>query len=237
MPPRKSWLSGPWGFTPSRRPSAPLRSCTSYRLSYAESLKATPKRRHLVDITGHAKNAARTVNGVIPLSNTFDRFDRDGSGGIDIAELRTALRYLGMNTSNSQAENILRQYDSYPDNSIDVKEFASLVRDLQLLLTFDKNGDGTLDAKELHPALHSLGLNCTQEHADGILSHFDADNSGTIDLGAPPPPPPRRHILALTPLPLLPQSSLGGSSSRCRSSARTTPTSRVRSTLTSCAPR
>ena len=48
--------------------------------------------------------------------------------------------------------------DRYPDTVLDVKEFANLVRDVKLMIAFDENGDGMLDASELLPALESLGL-------------------------------------------------------------------------------
>ena len=71
--------------------------------------------------------AEEISGGVLPLAAAFDKFDADGSGGIDVEELRKALEYLGVSSDSTQAAAILKQYDAYPDNSIDVKEFATIV--------------------------------------------------------------------------------------------------------------
>ena len=101
--------------------------------------------------------ADHVASGVLPLAAAFDRFDRDKSGGISLQELRPALEYLGVQESEAAAACILKQYDRYPDAMLDVKEFASLVRDVKLMIAFDENGDGCLDADELFAALVSLG--------------------------------------------------------------------------------
>eukprot|EP00966_Prymnesium_polylepis_P266569 6158326-Prymnesium_polylepis.1 len=88
----------------------------------------------------------------------FARYDLDRSGGIDVHELRPALRRLGLGVSAPQVTAILRRYDANGDMRIDLVEFAVLVRELQLFASFDRNGDGSLQASELRPALHKLGL-------------------------------------------------------------------------------
>ena len=66
---------------------------------------------------------------------------------------------------------------------IDIKEFATCVREIKLMLEFDNNGDGVIDAEELLPMLHSLGLTTLdQPQVQRIMDRFDVDRSGTIDL-------------------------------------------------------
>ena len=48
----------------------------------------------------------------------------------------------------------------YADNTIDAKEFTAIVRDMQMMLKYDANGDGVMDAGELVEALTSLGISC-----------------------------------------------------------------------------
>ena len=128
------------------------------------------------------QRAEKITEGVLSLASAFDRFDTDKGGGIDVKELKAALEFLGVPVSSTQATKILQQYDNYPDNSIDVKEFATIVRDIKLLVEFDENKDGVLDAKELLSALESLGLRINLEQVERILKRFDVDDSGTIDL-------------------------------------------------------
>ena len=126
--------------------------------------------------------AENVVQGVLPLAAAFDKFDGDGSGGICVSELRSALDYLGVENGGAQADALLKQYDKYPDQVLDVKEFANLVRDVRLMLAFDDDGDGLLNAAELQPALESLGLKVGRDQVDKIVERFDVDESGTIDL-------------------------------------------------------
>lgn len=98
------------------------------------------------------------------------------------AQLKDALAHLGVPLTSKQAEAILLQYDRYPDLTIDVKEFAAIVKDVKLLLAFDTNSDGVLDAEELLPCLQSLGLDVDLEQVAQILRRFDVDNSGSINL-------------------------------------------------------
>jgi len=128
------------------------------------------------------KFADESISSVLSLSSAFDKFDVDLSGGIDVHEIRAALHALGLNADSDQAGRILKAYDAYPDQLVDVKEFTAIVRDVRILLTFDRDGTGTLDSRELHPALVSLGLKTTADHADAILRYFDADCSGRLDL-------------------------------------------------------
>lgn len=50
--------------------------------------------------------AEKIVEGVLPLAAAFDKFDGDGSGGIDGNELRAALEYLGVPVTSEQASSI-----------------------------------------------------------------------------------------------------------------------------------
>ncbi|XP_071079016.1 uncharacterized protein [Haliotis cracherodii] len=46
---------------------------------------------------------------------------------------------------------------------------------------FDKDGDGTIDAKELGTVMRSLGQNPNDEELQEILEEVDADGNGYID--------------------------------------------------------
>jgi Ca2+-binding EF-hand superfamily protein len=65
------------------------------------------------------------------VSAAFDAFDTNRSGMMDYRELRTALRYYGVDTSEGEAAAIVRAYDDNPDGKLDRVEFANLVRDLE----------------------------------------------------------------------------------------------------------
>ena len=61
----------------------------------------------------------------------FATFDHDRSGTIDARELTHALQVLGIEASSAQAGAILRQYDADGNRTLDLNEFARLVRDIR----------------------------------------------------------------------------------------------------------
>ena len=151
------------------------------RLSRADII--SERRSSFGELPLHGLMRAQGITaGVLPLADAFDRFDGNGSGGIDVGELRGALQYLGVSCSPAQADVLLKQYDNYPDDTLDIKEFATIVRDVKLLLEFDSDGDGQLNMDELQPALESLGVSIENVQMEKIMRRFDVDNSGTIDL-------------------------------------------------------
>lgn len=116
------------------------------------------------------------------------RYDVDKSGTIDEDELREAMRKLGLRIGGLDSATIFRRYDEDGNGSLDILEFAVLVRDLQLFVNFDTDCNGTLDAEELTKAfpqlgLHTLGPNHALTDVPAVLEAWDEDGNGTIDLG------------------------------------------------------
>jgi len=62
----------------------------------------------------------------IKLKQTFDIFDRDGSGSIETEELSKVLEALGQKVTESQLEEIVNALDSNGDGQINFEEFSSL---------------------------------------------------------------------------------------------------------------
>jgi len=133
------------------------------------------------------------------VKKAFETFDKNGDGSIDADELREALKYLGLNASAAQTREVLERYDtSLRDGKLDLGEFARLVQDLNSFTggggiepkvkkafeTFDKNGDGSIDADELREALKYLGLNASAAQTREVLERYDTGfRDGKLDLG------------------------------------------------------
>jgi hypothetical protein len=83
-------------------------------------------------------NVEKATKAVLHLADTFDMLDLNGSGNIDVAELRRGLHLLGMDSHSAQADLIIDRYSR--TEKIEIKTFATLVRDIHLLLTFDQDG-------------------------------------------------------------------------------------------------
>ena len=128
----------------------------------------------------------------LKIKQTFDIFDRDGSGSIDLQELDKVLRTLGQNITELELQNLVTQLDKDGDGQIDFDEFASLDiisdssenqnEDLrEVFKKFDRNGDGFIDVAEMSSQAMSI-LNKSLSDAEIIEMFRIADNDGNGQL-------------------------------------------------------
>ena len=130
------------------------------------------------------------------LQRVFAEFDYDHDGSLDVGELRGALGALGLNTSSKQAARVLRTYDADQNGRLEFGEFRSLAAELARfksgpLMTdevqrsfaeHDRDGNGKIDVRELELALRDLGLKADTYQAAQILTKYDVDHSGGLEL-------------------------------------------------------
>ena len=62
----------------------------------------------------------------------FQKYDTNRSGDIDAAELRHALKDLGLKTDGVLSETVLRKYDTDHSGALELEEFAKLVKELRV---------------------------------------------------------------------------------------------------------
>ena len=129
----------------------------------------------------------------LKIKQTFDIFDRDGSGSIDTQELDKVLKALGQKISESELQKLVTNLDTDGDGQIDFDEFASLsiIADSQsnqneglreIFERFDQNGDGFIDVAEMSSQAMTI-LNKSLSDAE-ILDMFriaDNDGNGQLD--------------------------------------------------------
>ncbi|EOD36304.1 hypothetical protein EMIHUDRAFT_70822, partial [Emiliania huxleyi CCMP1516] len=128
--------------------------------------------------------------------SAFAKFDKNGSGALDVRELRSALGQLGLEAGRTEAQAILSKYDADGGGSLELSEFQALVSAASStsdsLVTdpirrafeaLDRDHSGSLDSRELRSALRKLGL--TEVDADAtkaIMRKYDTDKGGRIEL-------------------------------------------------------
>lgn len=159
------------------------------RSSAANAAEIMQERRVSLGDVPIVMRANHVVQGVLPLAAAFDRFDRDENGSISLDELKPALEYLGVSGGAAAAEAVLKRYDEYPDRVLDVKEFTSLVRDINLLISHDADGDGALNAEELQGALSSLGVDVDANLTKKLMAQFDSMSTAGLGQRTRPPVP------------------------------------------------
>ena len=132
----------------------------------------------------------------------FRRFDRDGNGALDAAELKEALSFLGVDADSSQVTAVMRRYDADRSGTIELPEFRRLLADILAFqggggggggdgiphevrvafAHFDRDRSGAIDVRELANALRQLGIDANESQAAAILRQYDSDRSGTIEM-------------------------------------------------------
>jgi calcium-binding protein CML len=124
------------------------------------------------------------------VQKTFSRFDVNHNGYLEIQELRKALEHHGLDLSTAEAGRILSVYDDKPNGKLDLSEFAQVIHDLsatasKVKLTFsrfDANDSGYLEIQELRKALEHHGLDLSTAEAGRIMSVYDGNPNGKLDL-------------------------------------------------------
>ena len=133
-----------------------------------------------------------TADAYNELRVTFRAFDEDGSGEIELGELRHAMRALG--ASDADAEATLRGLDTDRGGSISFDEFATAVAPLYRACTsalrgafdfFDADGSGFIEKGELEAVLTRLGVASTggkmaAETLDTIFAAVDHNRDGRV---------------------------------------------------------
>ncbi|XP_052761720.1 neo-calmodulin-like [Mya arenaria] len=122
----------------------------------------------------------------------FRVFDKDGDGTISTEEMGKALKTLGVPLTYQELRMAAKSIDKDKNGKIDFSEFRGFIRkqfrqkDIEThawetFRLFDKDGNGSIDRKELTHAMKSLGEECTEEDISEMLNDADADGDGKIN--------------------------------------------------------
>ena len=146
-----------------------------------------------------AEDARDAVNMlIVPPSEwgaeAFAAADADGSGQVDLEELKTALVQLGMEKiSDDEVGEIFDAVDVDRSGYVDEMEFKEVAVVLsereerrnaeQMAAGVDVNGDGAIDRDEMWDGLEALGLELSESQVDMLWEKCDADGSGELDIG------------------------------------------------------
>merc|ERR1712023_356462 len=103
-----------------------------------------------------------TQDQVEEIKEAFDLFDTDGSGSIDVNELKVAMKALGMMTARKQGE--------------DTREDL-----LKVFKLFDDDKTGTVSFKNLKRVCQELGENMTDDELKEMMDWADKDGDGVLN--------------------------------------------------------
>jgi len=117
------------------------------------------------------------------LQETFNTFDKNGDGSIDIEELGAIFPKLGCPIDSKELQKLFKDLDKNGDGTLQFDEFKKwyvgseqrVEKELkELFETFDYNGDGTIGVEEIEDLLAEAGVGA-EEMADarGELALWD----------------------------------------------------------------
>jgi Ca2+-binding EF-hand superfamily protein len=135
-----------------------------------------------------------TEDEVLEIKEAFDLFDNDKSGQIDVEELKTALKNLGIDAKNQTLSNMMADLDRDNSGQIDFDEFIDMMtakmsdrdtkEDLQkvfrLFLGDDEKSE-KIDIKHLKRVAKELNENMSDEELQEMIKRADLDNDGKVD--------------------------------------------------------
>ncbi|KAJ3328317.1 Centrin-4, partial [Blyttiomyces sp. JEL0837] len=145
----------------------------------------------------HSASHRSAANDLTPeqkqeIREAFDLFDTDGSGTIDVKELKVAMRALGFEPKKDEIKKMILEVDKQGSGTIDFNEFLELMtakmaeKDsreeiLKAFRLFDDDETGKISFKNLKRVAKELGENLTDEELQEMIDEADRDGDGEIN--------------------------------------------------------
>lgn len=122
----------------------------------------------------------------------FELFDTDGSGNIDIKELKVAMRALGFEPKKEEIRKMIIDIGKEGSTHISFEDFLNMMTQkmsekdskeeiLKAFRLFDDDGTGKISFKNLKRVSRELGENLTDEELQEMIDEADRDGDGEIN--------------------------------------------------------
>ncbi|XP_053382127.1 calmodulin-beta-like isoform X2 [Mercenaria mercenaria] len=128
----------------------------------------------------------------------FRLFDTNNDRSISAQELGKAMRFLGMSPTQQEVSYAMTTLDVNGNGRIEFQEFYSFMQAEMSKIsdgdytnkeevirsafrTFDKDGNGFIEAKELRIAMKKLGESLTDKELEDMMKQADVDGDGKIN--------------------------------------------------------
>lgn len=126
------------------------------------------------------------------IKEAFDLFDTDGTGKIDIKELKVAIRALGFEPKKEEIKKMVADIDKEGTGKLSFDDFLKLMslkmteKDskeeiMKAFRLFDDDETGKISFKNLKRVAKELGENLTDEELQEMIDEADRDGDGEIN--------------------------------------------------------
>jgi len=123
-------------------------------------------------------------------TSTFQRFDKDNDGRVDIVGLGNIMRWQGHNPTFAELEEMIRSFGN--GVAMDLNQFLNMLGSrfqdndneadlVEAFQVFDKDGKGYISITELRHILCNLGDKLPDQEAEELMKQAAVASDGNLD--------------------------------------------------------